>query len=191
MLDLAPIRVTGPASQPVTLAEAKSLARIDTTNEDVLVGFLIEVATTYLDGWSGALGRAILTQTWRQDFTDFEQGFRLIVGPVQSITSIVYRDQSNTDVTLNSSLYTLLRDNRGAFVHFDPETWPTVYDRPDAVRITYVCGEATAKPDVKHLICLLVGQWFAHREAVGQANTRELEYAVKALASKNQFGFMV
>jgi uncharacterized phiE125 gp8 family phage protein len=154
MLDLAPIRVTGPASQPVTLAEAKSLARIDTTDEDVLVGFLIEVATTYLDGWSGALGRAILTQTWRQDFTDFEQGFRLIVGPVQSITSIVYRDQSNTDVTLNSSLYTLLRDNRGAFVHFDPETWPTVYDRPDAVRITYVCGEATAKPDVKHLICL-------------------------------------
>jgi uncharacterized phiE125 gp8 family phage protein len=191
MLELTPIRVTGPASQPVTLAEAKSLARIDTTDEDVLVGFLIEVATTYLDGWSGALGRAILTQTWRQDFTDFEQGLRLIVGPVQSITSIVYRDQSNTDVTLNSSLYTLLRDNRGAFVHFDPETWPTVYDRPDAVRITYVCGEATAKPDIKHLVCLLVGQWFAHRETIGQANTRELEYAVKALASKNQFGFMV
>jgi len=59
------------------------------------------------------------------------------------------------------------------------------------VFVTYVCGEATAKPDIKHLICLLVGQWFAHREAVGQANTRELEYAVKALTSKNQFGFMV
>ena len=191
MLALAPIRVTGPASQPVTLAEAKTLARIDSSDEDALVALLIDVATTYLDGWSGALGRAIITQTWRQDFSDFEQGLRLIVGPVQSITSIIYRDQNNTDVTLNSSLYTLLRDNRGAFVQFDPETWPTVYDRPDAVRVTYVCGEAAAKADIKHLVCLLVGQWFAHREAVGQANTRELEYAVKALASKNQFGFMV
>ena len=191
MLAMAPIRVTGPTSQPVTLAEAKALARIDANDEDVLISFLIEVATGYLDGWSGALGRAILTQTWRQHFANFEQDLRLVLGPVQSISSVVYHDETNTHVVLDSSLYSLLHDYRGAFVHFSQETWPTIYDKPDSVFVTYVCGEATAKPDIKHLICLLVGQWFAHREAVGQANTRELEYAVKALTSKNQFGFMV
>jgi len=107
MLAMAPIRVTGPTSQPVTLAEAKALARIDANDEDVLISFLIEVATGYLDGWSGALGRAILTQTWRQHFANFEQDLRLVLGPVQSISSVVYHDETNTHVVLDPSLDSL------------------------------------------------------------------------------------
>jgi hypothetical protein len=54
----------------VTLDELKGPLAIP-DDDDEYVDTLIAVATDYLDGYSGVIGRAMITQTWRQDFDGF------------------------------------------------------------------------------------------------------------------------
>src|SRR5690606_10673336 len=66
-----PVRVTPPAIQPVTLAEAKLHLRVDHDDEDALISNLIQAATGHLDGWTGILGHCLVEQVWRQDHDRF------------------------------------------------------------------------------------------------------------------------
>jgi len=67
MHELAPpVRVTAPADRPVTLAEVKNHCRIDHSDDDTLVQSYIDAAVAHVEGWSGVLGRCLVTQTWRQ-----------------------------------------------------------------------------------------------------------------------------
>ena len=162
-----PVLVTAPTTDMVSLAEAKAHCRVDHDDEDAYLSALIEAATSHLDGYSGVLGRALLPQTWRQDFEDFGDVMRLPVGPVQSITTVSYQDASGADQTLSSTEYVLLRDDFGDYVTLAAnKSWPSVGDRADAVRITYLAGTSTIPVAIKHAALLLVGHWFANREAV-------------------------
>jgi uncharacterized phiE125 gp8 family phage protein len=180
---LAPVRTSAPASEPVTLVEAKLHCRVDHTDDDNLINGLISAATGHLDGWSGILGRCLITQSWRQDYDAFADTLRLPLGPAASITSITYYDGDNTQQTLATSVYGLFVDDAGPYVRLKPDQdWPGTYDRPDAVSVTWVCGAATVLPAIKAAILLLIGHWYANREAVNVGNiTSELPIAVDAL----------
>jgi hypothetical protein len=52
---------TAPASEPVTLAEAKDYARVDTSDSDTLITSLIKVARRRVESETGL---ALITQTW-------------------------------------------------------------------------------------------------------------------------------
>lgn len=179
---LAPVLVTPPASDPVTLAEAKLHCRVDHDDDDDLIEALIAAATGHLDGWSGILGRAIITQTWRQDYGAFADKLRLPLSPAASITSITYYDGDNAQQTLATSVYGLFVDAAGPYVRLKPDQdWPGTYTRPDAVSVTYVAGAAEALPAVKAAILLLVGHWYANREAVSAEGMTDLPMGVSAL----------
>lgn len=166
----APRLVTAPASTPVSLAEVKDHLRIGWTDEDALLGGLVGAATAHLDGWSGTLGRAIITQTWSQSFDAFADRIPLYVGPVASVTSVIYTDPAGSDVTLAGSAYRLLRDAGGDYVERVPGTeWPAIGDRADAVRVTYVAGEASAPVAIKQAMLLLIGHWYRERDGAGAA----------------------
>lgn len=165
----APVRTAAPAATPVSVAEAKAHLRVENSDEDTLIAGLVNAATSHLDGWSGVLGRALVTQTWRQDFDAFSRKMRLPLFPVASVTSVTYRDANGATQTVAAENYSLLADERGAFVglvwDFDP---PILYDDGPAVSVTYVAGTAAADVPaaIKHAILLMVGHWFANREAV-------------------------
>jgi uncharacterized phiE125 gp8 family phage protein len=173
--DLIPVRTVAPTAEAITVAEVKAFIR-SAEDDDDLVEFLIEAATAHLDGRHGILGRALLTQTWRQDFAAFDEPLRLSIWPAASITSITYFDGDNASQTLASSVYGLFSDSIGPFVGLKPsQTWPTTYSRRDAVSVTYVCGEATAPAQLKAAIMIIVARWYEHREEVGDSS------AIKAL----------
>jgi uncharacterized phiE125 gp8 family phage protein len=181
---LAPVLVTAPASAIVTVAEAKAHMAVDHVEDDALIGSLIDAATAHLDGWTGVLGRALVTQTWRQSFPCFQDMLRLRLGPVASITSVGYVDPARATQTASSSLYTLLADDLGAFVWLkEGATWPSTIDEPDAVTVTYVAGVAAAAVPkaIRQAILLLAGQWYRSREATGDVAAVELPFAVSAL----------
>ena len=56
--------VTAPAQEPVTLAEAKERLRITGDSFDADLHSLLRAARQEIDGSSGWLGRALITQTW-------------------------------------------------------------------------------------------------------------------------------
>lgn len=179
---LAPVRTSAPASNPVTLDEAKIHCRVDHTDEDDLITALIEAATSHLDGWTGILGRAIITQSWRQDFPRFGCNLRLPLQPVASITSVTYYDGDNTQQTLATSVYELLKDGGGAYVALKPDqSWPGTKSRAAAVSVTFVAGEATAPGAIKAAILLMVGHLYTNREAVSEGSFEALPLAVDAL----------
>jgi len=180
---LPPVLITPPSDTPVSLSEVKGHCRVDHNDDDAVLEALLAAAVDHLDGWTGILGRCIVSQTWRQDFPSFGC-MRLALGPVKSIASVTYYDADNAQQTLSSDIYTLLTGPLGDYVVLKPDqSWPEHYSRPDAVSVTY---EAGAEPEdvpaaIKAAILLLVAHWYENRGAAGEGGMAELPFAVSAL----------
>jgi uncharacterized phiE125 gp8 family phage protein len=180
-----PTRTAAPGETPVTLAEARDHLNMTSTSKDALISIYIEAATAHLDGWSGILGRCMVTQTWRLDLDCFPAcDIRLPFPDVQSVT-VAYTDEAGATQTLASSNYHLVQDERGsALMLADGAAWPGTDVIPNAVRVTMVCGygAAAAVPAaLKAAVLLHVGHLFANREAVGDGGLAALPLAHDAL----------
>lgn len=190
-MKLAPVRTVAPAVPVVTLSEAKVHCRIDGNDEDLLVNALIKAATDHLDGYSGILGRALITQTWQLDLSGFCSPVRLPVGNLQAVSGVTYYDTANALQTLSGSVYGVYSDALGPFLELKTgQSWPSLYTRSDAVSITWTAGYGDAAADVpapiKQAILFLVDHWYENRGAVTVGSgitTTELPFAVKALIS--------
>lgn len=178
----APVRTVAPTDAPVTLAEAKAHCRVDHTDDDTLIQGLIDAATDHIDGYTGTLGRAVMTQTWRQDFACFSDLMRLPLRPVQYYESIAFFDAENGEQSADSDIYGLYSDALGPYMALLPGmTPPATYSRRDAVSVTFVCGADEAPAAIKQAVLLMVGHWYENREAVAAGDMRELPMAVDAL----------
>ena len=179
-----PVRTVAPASLPVSVEDAKFHCRVDHDDEDDLITALIQAATDYLDGIDGILGRAIVTQTWRQDFTAFEGELRLPLKPVASVTSVTYYDGDNAQQTLSTDVYELLNDERGPYVALKTsQSWPSVYNRTGAISVTFVAGVTVASvpAPIRISILMMVDHWYNNRSAVSGVAMSEVPLSVDAL----------
>ncbi|WP_413467788.1 head-tail connector protein [Mesorhizobium sp. B2-8-5] len=161
---------------------------VDFTDDDELLGVLVQAATDHLDGWTGILGRCIVNQGWQQDFGCWPacRDLRL---PFPDVASVVvkYSDPDDAEQTVSNTLYETLSDARGAFVRLrDNFGAPALNDqRSDPVRIGFTAGfgAADAVPSaVKIVIMMLAAHWYANREAVAIGDAvAPLPMAVDAL----------
>lgn len=185
-----PVLVTPPAILPVSLAEAKLHLRVepDVTLEDTLITGLIGAATSYLDGWTGILGRCLVEQTIRQDFDGFASCLTLPLGPVIEIVSVTVGGD-----TIDPSAYSIKVDAGGrSRVEFDsvsasgatsitykagyatipevpevPAVEPGAGDPPDppgSPAVPAIPAKSTVPDAVKVAILLFVGAWYENRE---------------------------
>ena len=131
-------RITDPASEPVTLAEAKLYMRVDNTDDDALITDLITAARTTCEHW---LRKSLINQTWKIAFDWAIPGnVYLPMGPVASITSVVLFNQDGTSVTVDPTTYWLNAAQNAL----------TMYARLAAFRIeiTYNTGYGSAAANV-------------------------------------------
>lgn len=187
---LTPVRTVAPTETPVSLSDAKAHLRVeqDETADDALISALIAAATERLDGWSGILGRCMVTQTWRFDFPAFPAGdyLRLPMGKVQSL-AVSYRDADGAAQTLSSALYRVTVDALGPVVALnDGETWPATETRPEAVSVTAVLGYGVPEDvpaPLKAAILLMVGDlWrFTETATTGAVNEVPMSMTVSNL----------
>lgn len=138
------VRLVTPAAEPlVTLAEAKKeveIAAAITYHDDHLTR-LIKVATQQATVRSG---RQLLTaeyQLVRDSFPLSGKNIPLPFPPLQSVESVKYYDADGVQQTLAGTVYRVL-DGRepGELCLKHGQSWPTVYDEPDAVEINYTAG---------------------------------------------------
>lgn len=161
-MSLPPIPISAPNGEPVTVAEAKVLCRVDEdiTTDDALIGSLI---TTGREMAEQELSRALITQTWERVYDGFDgDSIELAWPPVQSIQYVQYIDANGDLQTLPEAYYYL--DAVGKLPGFvllaDGYSWPATADTANAVRVRFVCGygdTAAAVPEsIKNWIKLVV-----------------------------------
>lgn len=155
----------------------------EVTEWDTLLDRLVSAATAHLDGWRGVLGRCIMTQTWRQDFDDWDQELRLPF-PDCTVTEVRYFEVDDVSGTaVASTSYDVLNDERGTYVRMrDAFDDPGDLAEVRGVRITFTAVmDATEREVVKHAVLMLVAHWFANREAATDGTTTTLPLGVEAL----------
>lgn len=189
----APTRTDGPDAELLPLADAKAHLRVDCDDDDDYIEGLAAAATSYLDGYSGILGVALCEQEWAQSFDGFpaERCLRLALGPVLAAddVEVAYFDAAG-DAQTFTQLH-LAADAIGPLLELeDGATWPSTATRPDAVTVTWTCGFGAAA-DVPPAIVLgaklLVGHWYANREAVNVGNiVSELPFTAAALLNPHR-----
>jgi uncharacterized phiE125 gp8 family phage protein len=172
MINLRPAIVTPPAELPVTLAEAKAWLWVDHSDHDTLITAMLNAAISYIDGYSGVLGRCIINQTWRQDYESWSDTLTLPFPGVATVTHVKYYDQASNEQTVTASKYELIEDALGSMVRFnDSFEIPNLYDdRTDKVKVTFVAGFglAAAIPEpIKSAIKMHVASMYANREVSG------------------------
>jgi uncharacterized phiE125 gp8 family phage protein len=162
--------LSGPASEPVSLDDAKAYLKLDTTDEDALVTTLVTAARLHVEGTTG---RALITQSWRLVLDDWPPVglVRLPVAPLQSLTEITAYDVNGDAVTLSTD--GVLWDALAApsLLYLPTGFGDEVVLRPfQGIEIDYVAGYGSDPADVpatlRQAMLLLVAYWFENRDAV-------------------------
>jgi uncharacterized phiE125 gp8 family phage protein len=170
MLPQPPRLVTPPAASLLTLDEARRHCRVDHAEDDAFLGAAIAAAQGWLDGWSGILGRCLVSQQWRQDWPGFPAG-PLLPLPFPDVTAaaITYVDPAGAEQTLSTAAYHVVSTASAAVLELaDGAAWPATAARPDAVRVLLTAGYDTAAAKVpapiRSAALFMVGDIYRNRE---------------------------
>jgi uncharacterized phiE125 gp8 family phage protein len=185
-----PVLITPPAVQPVTLAEAKLHLRVDANDEDTLIQSLIAAATAHFDGWSGTLGRCLITQTWSVPFGSWPiDGLMQLPYPNISSPVLTYRDTANVTQTVSAGLVTLYSNHIGTTLRLsDAFTYPDVFDdTATPITVQFTAGYGATGIDVpapiRQAMLLLIGHLYANREAAISGGMAQLPLGIAALVA--------
>lgn len=179
--------VTKPTLKPVTVAEIKTRARVEHSDEDTDIGIMIDEAVSKIERDNGI---ALMTQTWRMSMDMFPTHIALHGWPVQSVTSVKYRDTDGVEQTLSSSVYRLDTNSVPARISLMPDqSWPTPESSYGAVWVDYVLGEgdpADVNLDLKGAVMLFATHRYDCRHLVDEKQLSEVPYAVEHLCREHR-----
>jgi uncharacterized phiE125 gp8 family phage protein len=174
------VRVTAPATAPISLAEAKAQMRVDGSDDDTIIQRLIDAAVAFVDV-QGVLGRAMITQTWAEWIAPNPSTVLLSIGPVQSVSSIKYYDIDGVLQTATLADFNVFgTPNRITITPKTSKAWPITQTRDDAIKIEYVVGygstSASVPQTVRHALLMLVAHWYENRETTQEKQMQDLPY---------------
>jgi uncharacterized phiE125 gp8 family phage protein len=176
-----PVVVTvQPASEPVTADEVKTHLRVDGTDEDTLIGTYISAAREFVETYTGT---KLVSQTVLLQGSSFDDLFHLPAAPVVSVSSVTYLDTTGAEQTLSTDVYEVV--NTGLEPHIRlkvNQTFPSIRDASDAVRVTAVAGYSDVPDAVRAALFLIIASWFDNR-SVGPVP----DGAVSLLANYRRF----
>ena len=186
------VLTTGPASEPVTTAEALAFIRVDDVTEETFVAALILTARRYVENY---LSVSLITTTWTLWLDGFKkkrvsepwwdgtrqgalsmlngpdaQRIPLMRGPNAAVTSISTFDRDDTETVYAASNY-IVDDSqlKPEVVLRDGAVWPGNLRIAKAVKIVFTAGYANAAAvpqDIKTAMLQLVAHWYENRESV-------------------------
>jgi uncharacterized phiE125 gp8 family phage protein len=172
---LPPVVTVAPATEPLELEDAKTHCRVDGGDSDSELGSMIAAARGFVEDYCGI---KLVSQTVVLRCSSFCDFIDLPIAPISSVTSITYLDSSGVEQTLSTDVYeTVLTDLEPTIRLKFNQSWPSVREASDAIRVTVSAGYASLPAPIHHAMLLMIGQWFDSR-AVG-----ELSEGAKSLLS--------
>lgn len=190
------VQVTGPLSEPISIATAKSHLRVDFTDDDNLIAGYITAAREFCEDYTG---RAFIAQTFDYTLDDFPRadmpnayavpntwqtgsGFDppntdislyLPKSRVASVTSVKYYDANDALQTIAPSFYqTDFSSTPARLLPLNNQPWPvTSTDMINTVVVRFVASDTVPQRLVQAAL-LLIGDWYSNREADSGAYQR-------------------
>ncbi len=147
-----------PASEPVSLAEAKTYLRITDSDDDALINSLVTAIRQKAETWTR---RLFVTQTWTLWLDWAPEGAMLPIplSPLQSVVDIKSYDSANTVSTFDASKYLVDGVSTPGRVGLnDGQTWPNALRAMNALEIKFVAGFGDAS-NVPETIKQGILQW--------------------------------
>ncbi|MDZ7711701.1 MAG: head-tail connector protein [Rhodovibrio sp.] len=174
-------QISGPASEPVSLADAKTHLRVDSTAEDTLIEGLIAAARAACENHTG---RQLMQAGWRLTLDWFPHAIEVPRPPLVSVDAVKYTGFDGSEQTLAASEYKVAASEYGEIWPAYSKTWPDIRAEIDAVRVEFTAGYADADSvpaPLKTGIKMLVAHWYEHRVAVSTNDLSEVPFAVKSM----------
>lgn len=188
------IRAVGPVVEPVSLAEAKSHCRVDTNADDAYISSLIAAAREYVEE---RLDATLITTTWEARYDAFPMWELVLPRPPMQAANVTvtYRDQggANQSITSSSSAFQIdaFATPGRVYPNFQG-VWPPVRGDENSVIVRWTGGYGTSGASVpatiKHGILLIVGHWYANREAVTSGNAVQVPLTFETLMASSGWG---
>lgn len=183
---------TAPASEPITLDEAKVQIGIANgiTYHDRYIENLITAARQKVEIDTG---RAMINQTWDFVFDCFPLGLDAIYlpkAPLSSVTHVKYYDTSNVQQTMATTVYKTLTTREPGEIRLKyQQAWPFLYSEAGVIEVRFVAGYGTTATSVpaglRQAMLMLMGHWFNNREATITGTIQAAnEFAYEALISQ-------
>jgi uncharacterized phiE125 gp8 family phage protein len=186
---MIPLIVNGPAIEPIALADAKKWLKLETNEDDDVVGALITAARLMVEA---QIRRLLITQSWRLIYDRWPDGrlIKLPVAPFRQLTAIRVYDADGAPQTVSTSLY---------YVDAAPDAPRVIFGAPppapgrDAagIEIDIVAGYGSTAESVpeplRQAIRTMVTDWYENRgDAPSDDPENALPSTVRALVAPYQ-----
>jgi uncharacterized phiE125 gp8 family phage protein len=163
--------ITPATSEPLTTSDVKDFLRVDSSDEDTLIGVLITAARSMAEAYT----MRILMTTTIEEFYDGFPDYRnprdrdilyLSRGPIQSITSVKYVDTLGDEQTVSSDNYRTDLVSEPARISSD-NGWTATKDTVNAVVVRYLCGYSSSSDvpaPIRQAMLLIIGEMYEKRQ---------------------------
>jgi len=187
--------LTPPATEPVTLAQAKVHLRVDTDTDDTYIGSLITAAREYCEAYCD---ETFLHTQYRMTLDSFPTEIELprppmaTSGTVTSV-SITFTLENQSTATLATNEYRIDRAAMPGVLRTTYNgSWPSHLLDYNAVTVTWFGGKGSegsaVSQRVKNAILWLVAYWYERRMAADGIAMTEVPYGVKSLLDSAKYG---
>ena len=162
------ILVTPPASEPVSLAEAKSFLKLDSGDDDTLIDTLIATARVALELRTG---RYFVTQAWRyvRDAWPSSRLVSLPASPLISVNAVTIYDDDGNPTVLPATDYIVDTASVPPRLKLRSSAIADPGQALNGIEIDLTAGYGTASDvpaPLKTAILQLVAHWYETREPV-------------------------
>lgn len=182
---MASLLLTGPAVEPLTLAEAKEYLRVETDDDDDVIAALIAGARAHVEAQTR---RGLITQTWRlvRDRWPEEGRLQVLPAPPRSVIAARYYDEDGGTHAIDTGAFVL--DTASSLLAFPPWSMPAPGRATAGIEIDLSIGYGDAAADVpaplRQAIRMLVAHWYENRGLVAAGQpVAMLPAAVSALVA--------
>ena len=180
------ILLTPPNSEPITVQEIKEHARVEHSEDDILLSALIAAARQWCEHYTR---RAFISQVWDLALTGVpkKRTITLPRTPLLSILKVQVFDDNDNMLTWDSdSYYANIISSPGQIVLREDTSWPASSRCSNGIVITYEAGygqDAEAVPSpIRLAIKQLALHWYEYRgDSVSTTMTNRAPLTIEAL----------
>lgn len=167
---------SAPASEPITLTEAKAHLRVTDANDDTYITSLISAARNVAENETQ---RRFITQTWDGYLDSWPDCSEIYIplAPLQSVTYLKYKNTAGVLTTLVANTdYVVDTASEPGRIALAPSVfaWPVLQLYSiQGVQLRFVCGygaAANVPADIKQAILQILGHMYENRETVNIGN---------------------